>query len=367
MKKPRNKSKKKKETLYQFPIEYLWDGLTLEENLYGKNGQTLLIPAGEMVTAKRLEQITSFGGEERYVLSGEKAYRKVMERQEVHPDDDQEKLELNSGYTRLKDQVNYLLETAKATKKIAFDLADNVAREAVRTIQEQNMTVLLNCIDTPRPMSEQLQRHSLNVGLLNGMVAQSLGMPPQDVYELVIAGTLHDIGKTMIPEEIMDAPRKLTPEEFEIMKAHAVYSYEMLGDEVNDTIKEAVLYHHERNDGSGYPDGLMDDIPLFARITAVTDVYDALVEERVYKPAKVPFDVLDSLRDGVNQGLDEKVLTAFTHYMARYLRGKQVRMTDGSVGEVYFVPPNDMSHPVIKVGEDIRQIDEYWQCLKVIS
>ena len=278
MKKPR--TKKKKQILYEFPVEYLWEGLSLEENLYSKNGQALLIPAGEVITAKKLEQIASFGGEEHFVLSGEKSYKFIMQSHVPHPDDEQEILERNSGYTRLKDQVKWLLDYAKETKKLSYDMADSVARETVRTIEEQNMTVLLNCIDTPRPMSEQLQRHSINVGILNGMVAQSLGMPPQDVYELVIAGTLHDIGKTMIPDEILNAPRKLSPEEFEIMKAHAVYSYELLGDDVNDTIKEAVLYHHERNDGSGYPDGLMDDLPLFARITAVTDVYDALVEER---------------------------------------------------------------------------------------
>lgn len=357
----------KKKTLYEFPVDYLWEGLVLEEDLYDQSGEVLLIPAGEEVTWKKLEHIISFGGKERYVMSGEKAYRMIMESRVVNPEDDQEQLERNSGYTKLKEQVNHLLEYAKQVHKVPMDLVDDVARDAIRTIEEQNMTVLLNCIDTPRPMDEQLQRHSLNVGLLNGIVAESLGMPPREVYELVIAGTLHDVGKTMIPDAILNAPRRLTPEEFEIMKRHAVYSYELLENDVNDVIKETVLYHHERSDGSGYPDGLMDDIPLYARITAVTDVYDALVEERVYKPARVPFDVLDGLRDGINQGLDEKILTVFIHYMARYLRGKKVRMTDGTVGEVFFVPPNDLSHPIIRVGQTIRQTDDYWQCMKVIS
>ncbi|SFQ42574.1 HD domain-containing protein [Lachnospiraceae bacterium XBB1006] len=357
----------KRKTLYEFPVDYLWEGLILEEDLFDRTGEVLLIPAGEEVTWKKLEQIVSFGGEDRYVMSGEKSYRVVMESRVVNPEDDQDLLEQNCGYTRLKDQVNRLLAYANKAREVPWDMAEDVAKDVMHTIQQQNMTVLLNCIDTPRPMDEQLQRHSLNVGLLNGIVAESLGMHPHEVYELIIAGTLHDVGKTMIPDSILNAPRKLTAEEFEIVKRHAVYSYELLGDDVNDRIKEAVLYHHERSDGSGYPDGLQDDIPLFARITAVTDVYDALVNKRVYKAARVPFDVLDGLRDGLNQGLDEKVLTVFIHYMARYLREKNVRMTDGSVGEVFFVPPNDLSHPVIKIGEDIRQTDDYWQCIKVIS
>ncbi|MBE5905745.1 MAG: HD-GYP domain-containing protein [Lachnospiraceae bacterium] len=353
--------------LYEFPVDYLWEGLVLEEDLYDRTGEALLIPAGEEITWKRLEHIISFGGKERYVMSGDKVYKKVMESRVVNPEDDQELLERNSGYTRLRNQVDRLLAHAHESQKVSMEMAGDVARNVVRTIHEQNMTVLLNCIDTPRPMDEQLQRHSLNVGLLNGIVAESLGMEPKDVYELIIAGTLHDVGKTMIPDAILNAPRRLTKEEFEIMKRHAVYSYELLGDDVNDTIKEAVLYHHERSDGSGYPDALMDDIPLFARITAVTDVYDALVDERVYKSARVPFDVLAGLREGINQGLDEKILTVFIHYMSRYLRGRKVRMTDGSVGEVFFVPPNDLAHPIVKVGEDIRQTDDYWQCQKVIS
>lgn len=81
----------------------------------------------------------------------------------------------------------------------------------------------------PRPVDEALQRHSLNVALLNGIMGQWLGLDETDVRNLILTGVLHDIGKTKIPEEILNAPRKLTQEEFEIMKRHPLYSFELLG------------------------------------------------------------------------------------------------------------------------------------------
>ncbi len=357
----------KEEKLYQFPLEYLWEGLILKDNVYDKKGAVLLIPAGEEVTASVLAKLNNFGGEERYLMSGKESYELIMKEHRVDAGAEQSELEQKSGYTELKERIADLFANIKNQGSVSTDLAGFVAENVQKQIEEQTMSVILNCIDTPRPMDEQLQRHCLNVGLLNGMIARSMNLSEEVTYELIITGTLHDIGKTMVNPEILNAPRKLTEEEFEQIKMHPVYSYQILGNDVSERVKEGVLYHHEREQGTGYPDGLQENIPLYAKITAVSDVYDALVEKRCYKDARVPFDVLDEINFRMREGMDEEVIAVFVHLMMNHFRGKKVRMSDGSEGEVFYVPPNDMAHPIIKTGEDIRQVDEYWMCTKVIS
>lgn len=146
-------------------------------------------------------------------------------------------------------------------------------------------------------MDENLQRHSLNVAFTNGVIGQWLKLPEPVIKKLVCAGLVHDIGKTKIPEEILNAPRRLTEEEFEIIKAHPVYSYELLWDNVDEDIRLAARHHHERLDGKGYPDQIAgDEISLLARITAISDVYDAMISQRSYKESMIPFDVLEKFK-----------------------------------------------------------------------
>ena len=101
---------------------------------------------------------------------------------------------------------------------------------------------IFQCITVPRPVDEALQRHSLNVALLNGIMGQWLGLDEKDIRSLILTGVLHDIGKTKIPEEILNAPRKLTPEEFEVMKRHPLYSFELLGDDISEDVRYAVRW-----------------------------------------------------------------------------------------------------------------------------
>jgi HD-GYP domain-containing protein (c-di-GMP phosphodiesterase class II) len=225
---------------------------------------------------------------------------------------------------------------------------------------------MFNCIDTPRPMDERLQRHCLNVGILNGIMGQWMGLKEDEVKLLIVTGVLHDIGKTKVPEEILNAPRKLTPEEFEVIKKHPVYSYELLGDGFDTRVRRGVLYHHERLDGSGYPDGLKgDELDLFARITAVSDVYDAMVSARSYKGARIPFDILNQFMNAEHRGLDLQITTTLTYRMLQYFRDQPVTMSDGQSGTVRFIPPNDINHPIVSAGTQIRQTGTDWYCVRI--
>lgn len=140
--------------------------------------------------------------------------------------------------------------------------------------------------------------HSVNVSVYSAMLGILLGYTPQEVNALAVAGMLHDIGKTLVPPEILFKEGELTDEEFEIVKQHSKFGYDMLKGKASilSVVSASVLQHHENEDGSGYPLGLTSDkIYKFAKILHVCDVYDALVSKRCYKDAINPADAIDYL------------------------------------------------------------------------
>ncbi len=147
------------------------------------------------------------------------------------------------------------------------------------------------------------------------VIAQGLGLEPNIQQLILEAAPMHDVGKIGIPDHILLKPGKLTPEEFEIMKGHARIGYELLkesGSEILRAGAEVAISHHEKFDGSGYPLGLKgNNIPIFGRIVAVADVFDALTSERPYKKAWSLEDACKLLEDGRGQHFDPMCVEAF--------------------------------------------------------
>ena len=131
-----------------------------------------------------------------------------------------------------------------------------------------------------------------------------LALPPEDIASLHRGGYLHDIGKVGVPDAILTKPGRLTPDEFEIMKQHTVIGHALCGDlRLLRPVRPIARHHHERCDGSGYPDGLTgDDIPLLAQITGIVDVYDALTSDRPYRKALTQEAALKELLEEVRRG-----------------------------------------------------------------
>ena len=146
---------------------------------------------------------------------------------------------------------------------------------------DKNMRYELSVLDRLDPMTKQ---HSENVGDLSGRICQQLRLNKKFIVHTIICGYLHDVGKSMIPYSILSKPGKLTDEEFEIMKKHTIYGYQICMDDLKlRPYAEGPLYHHEALNGTGYPKGLTKkDIPFVARVIRVADEYDALVTKRHY-------------------------------------------------------------------------------------
>lgn len=354
--------------LRRMPIEYLWDGLILEDDIFNYNGSVLLIPKGEIVTTSKLKKLSNFSVDEKYVMVCEECYYNILSNKNIPNKIRQKITENQSGYTELKQNVGGIFHKAADNKWFHNDEIEPVIQQISEKLNDMNPIVIFSCINFPRPMDEGLQRHSLNVAFLNGMMGEWLNLSQEDIRLLVMSGLLHDIGKTKIPEEILNAPRKLTKEEFAIVQRHPVYSYEMLENGFDERVRLTARHHHEKINGKGYPDKLVgDEISLFARITAVSDIYDAMVSKRSYKEGKLSLNVFDSFYEQKYDGLDMDLVMIFLKNMRRNFLNKKVVMSDTKIGEIMYIPPNDCAHPIVQTDEFIKQTDEQWFCKEIIS
>ena len=167
---------------------------------------------------------------------------------------------------------------------------------------------------------------------------------------------LHDIGKLGIRPEIIHKPGKLTEAEWKIIKTHPRLGVELLPQDWSPLVKAVVLRHHERWDGSGYPDGKQGiEIHEMARIAAIADVFDAVTAERVFASARPPHEGVRIIRDGGGTLFDPELVAVFSGLVAPFPVGEPIELTDGRQGIVVSVPTGNLERPVVRVtnGPDV--------------
>ena len=194
--------------------------------------------------------------------------------------------------------------------------------------------------------------HSLNVSLICSIFAGWLRMSKDETKVLTQAGLLHDIGKMLVPKHIISKPSRYTQDEFDEMKMHTINGYQVLKDmNLDIRVKYAALMHHERCDGTGYPNGFKSNqIEEFSKIVAIADVYDAMTSNRTYRNAICPFDVVENLeRDGFLK-FDPGYLLVFLERIIQSYLHNAVRLNDGREGEVVMINKLSLSRPVIRCG-----------------
>jgi putative nucleotidyltransferase with HDIG domain len=194
--------------------------------------------------------------------------------------------------------------------------------------------------------------HSVAVCALMIALGKQLGLNSADLKEVGLAGLLHDVGKMMIPDDILNKPGKLTDEEFEIIKGHPMKGWELLhgSPDITATALDVCLHHHERVDGKGYPDKLSGDkLTLFARMGAVCDVYDALTSNRCYKNGWEPADTIRKMAEWKDGHFDERVFQAFVKTIGIYPSGTLVRLKSGRLAIVLEQTEKSLLMPIVKV------------------
>lgn len=192
--------------------------------------------------------------------------------------------------------------------------------------------------------------HSMNVSLICNVFARWLRLSDEDIRTATISGLLHDIGKTKIPDSIIKKPAKLTAQEYDIVKTHPQEGYRMLDNSsLHPSVRNAVLMHHERWDGSGYPFGLTGDkIDPFAKIVAIADVYDAMTSARIYRGPLCPFKAIAMFESESLQKYDPKYIFTFLENVVNTYLLNTVRLNNGVVGKIVYINKDHLSAPTIQ-------------------
>ncbi|MCA0756483.1 HD domain-containing protein [Paenibacillus sp. N4] len=200
---------------------------------------------------------------------------------------------------------------------------------------------------------EYTSRHSIGVALMSRLIGKAMGLNEENLTELTVAGFLHDIGKVGIPQEIINKPGKLTTSEYERMKSHTTYGFDMMKNTKGITNRQALvaLQHHEREDGSGYPYGLKgDQIDPFSKIVAIADVFHAMISSRVYKKPIPFYTVLREISRQAYHSLDAAASLCFLKRVMEMMVGNKALLSSGDEATIIMLNPDDPVHPLVEVN-----------------
>ena len=230
------------------------------------------------------------------------------------------------------------------------------AEAAAPLIEEISNSVLRNpgaliSLARLKTADDYIFMHSVAVCALMIALARQLGLDEAQVRDAGMAGLLHDLGKAMIPLEVLNKPGKLTDEEFDLVKTHPEEGYKLLleGSGVSEMTKDVCLHHHEKIDGSGYPKGLNGEtMSLFAKMGAVCDVYDAVTSNRPYKAGWDPAESIKRMAEWTGH-FDPLVFQAFVKSLGIYPIGSLVKLASGKLGVVIEQGEQSLLKPKIKV------------------
>lgn len=207
---------------------------------------------------------------------------------------------------------------------------------------------------------EYMLQHSINVSILSILMGKWLKYSDDDIKKLGTAAMLHDIGKINIPTALLEKPGKLTDDEFNLVKNHTRYGYQILKESnINDdAICNVVLSHHERMDGKGYPFGLTGErLSEFSRIVSISDVYDAVTSERSYSRKQTPLNGFKVIFDSSFRALDPYFCKVFLNNAIIAYLGSKVKLSDGRVGKIIKISPEDPTRPWIAIGDQLLNLE----------
>ena len=243
-----------------------------------------------------------------------------------------------------------IFQDAQLGKKVDSTLARQVVQEISDSIaRNSDAMVSLTRLKTA---DNYTYMHSVAVCALMVALALQLQLNEEQTRCAGMGGLLHDLGKAAMPLDVLNKPGKLTDAEFAVIKAHPVEGHKMLLNDpsVDAMVLDIVLHHHEKADGSGYPDGLKgDEISLLARMGAICDVYDAITSDRPYKKGWDPSEALRKMASWTNGHLDGRMFQAFVKSRGIYPTGSLVRLTSGRIGVVTAQSEGALLKPVVKV------------------
>jgi HD-GYP domain-containing protein (c-di-GMP phosphodiesterase class II) len=321
-------------------VEKVKEGMVLGRTLYSYDGN-ILLNAGIILKNTYISKFSDLGIREVYVE--DEVSRDIVLKDVI------------SEETRFEARVN--IKNAMDSIRYGSSLDVKPVRNSVCKMIDELMDVkdtMVNLQDL-KSNDQYTFSHSVNVCVLSLITGISMKYDEEKLRELGIGAMLHDVGKTRIPPEILNKPESLTEEEFNIVKKHTSYGYEMLKrSKVLSTYASYIaLTHHERYDGEGYPLGLRgEEIHEFARIVSVADVYDAITSDRIYKKRININEAIEYLIGMGDHQFDYGIVRNFIEHITIYPPGTCVLLNEGEKAIVVDVNKKYPNRPIIRIFAD---------------
>ena len=346
-------------------LSELRPGMVLGEHIYSIDNEHVIVPKGSalnenLISKLRLQTaIQVLIEDEEDTASVPMFSKERMEEYEVDPDGPShaEKVRATPEFKQFKEDFE---ETFSVFGNKINDVLTGNSDFEPEQLTEPVMDLIHNAsspsgmfdmLHSLRQYSDETYAHSVNVALIANALGQWLRLPEEDLEVLTQAGLLHDVGKLLVPREILAKPAMLSEKEREIIEQHPQKGYDLVKyTHIDERIKNAILMHHERCDGSGYPSRLpANQIDTFAKYIAIADVYDAITSARVYRDALCPFIAIELMEsEGLQKYDPQGVMTFMTNVVNVYLFNR-VRLSDGSVGDIVFINRDKFSRPTVRV------------------
>jgi putative nucleotidyltransferase with HDIG domain len=335
------------------PLDKLYAGLTLYEDVYNDLG-IFIISKGTVIAEHHIRRLIMNKVEKVKVLVEEKILTEEAIIPHITSIYDKAKIKsFRSKYIQKVDEITQVIKAIGQGARVDINEIHNISKHIMHEFD--TLSEVVNYLHLVKPLDDYTYSHSLNVSLMAIVIGKWMGFNEKQIDEIAIAGLLHDIGKTKVPQELLSKPGKLTPAEFDEIKKHSILGFMMVEKVMNISpdIKYAILMHHEKIDGTGYPTGATENqIPLYARVIAVADIYDAMTSNRTYRDKLCPFEVIKDFEMQTYGKLDTGVLSVFLKNIANSYLGDFVELNNGEIAEVVFINPNRIWQPIVKSGND---------------
>lgn len=253
-------------------------------------------------------------------------------------------------HNKARGMIENVLNDVKTGKSFEIAAFEEIADGMVDSVLRNHNA--LACLGRIREKDTYLMEHSINLAVLMGIFSKAVNIPRDNITKSVTGALLHDIGKVMIPDEILHKPGKLTAKEFEIIKEHVSLSRDILQtvEGIDPLTVKVAAEHHERVDGSGYPLGLTScQLCTESKMVAITDVYDAITADRVYHKGMPPTNALKKLLEWSGSHLDESLVHRFIKTVGIYPVGSLVKLDSGRLAIVLEPGEKDLKAPIVKI------------------
>lgn len=328
----------------------LKNGMKIADDVYNRNAQ-LIIPKGIEVNEKVIERLTFHSILSVPILVDDPVTPSEQTEPKTHAQrirESQAFYQYSEAFYEAKDTFQYELnDIADRNAQVDIDKMFETTAEIIKNADTSYQ--VFDMLHNMRNFDDSTYAHSLNVSIICNIMGKWLDMSEEDTKILTVAGLMHDVGKLLIPSEIITKPGKLTDEEYTTIKEHTKRGFELIARQgLDPRIAHAVLCHHEKCDGSGYPMGWpAKKIPPFAKIVCIVDIYEAMTADRVYRKGMCPFDVIRSFEAEGYQKYDPHYLLTFLKGIAQTYLHETVLLSNNERGEIIMLNDNTPSRPMI--------------------